>query len=147
MIISRTPFRISFFGGGTDYPAWYRNQKTVPTWNYAAVHAYGVPRLITDPAYNIRLGRAYLAGLIERYGGSYVLAIAAYNAGPGAVRGWFRKTGDPRNGDVDMVDWIELIPYPETRNYVQRVLENLQVYRRRLDGTRIAFSLNQDLNR
>jgi soluble lytic murein transglycosylase len=108
---------------------------------------YSRSRLITDPAYNIRLGRAYLGGLIERYGGSYVLAIAAYNAGPGAVKGWFRKTGDPRNGDVDMIDWIELIPYPETRNYVQRVLENLQVYRRRLDGTRIAFSLHQDLNR
>ena len=104
-------------------------------------------RLTTDPAYNIRLGRAYLAALIKQYGGSYVLAIAAYNAGPGAVKRWIRTLGDPRLDDEDVIDWIEAIPYSETRNYVQRVLENLQVYRRRLHGTRIAYNLEHDLRR
>ena len=108
---------------------------------------YSRTRLTTDPAYNIRLGRAYLAALIKQYGGSYVLAIAAYNAGPGAVRRWIRTNGDPRLDDEDVIDWIEAIPYSETRNYVQRVLENLQVYRRRLHGTHIAYSLEQDLRR
>lgn len=104
-------------------------------------------RLTTDPAYNIRLGRAYLGALIEQYGGSYVLAIASYNAGPGNVNRWMRTLGDPRLDDIDVIDWIELIPYSETRNYVQRVLENLQVYRRRLDSERMAFSLEHDLSR
>ncbi len=106
---------------------------------------YSRTRLTSDPAYNIRLGRAYLAGLMNQYGGSYVLSIAGYNAGPGTVRRWLNTLGDPRLDDVDVIDWIELIPYSETRNYVQRVLENLQVYRRRLNSTRMAFSLEYDL--
>ena len=108
---------------------------------------YSRTRLTTDPAYNIRLGRAYIGALIEQYSGSYVLAIASYNAGPGSVNRWIRTFGDPRQADVDVIDWIEQIPYSETRNYVQRVLENLQIYRRRLDGERMAFSLEHDLSR
>jgi soluble lytic murein transglycosylase len=96
-------------------------------------------KLISDPAYNMELGRAYLARLIARYNGSYVLAIAAYNAGPSAVARWIRTNGDPRMEDVDLIDWIEMIPYGETRNYVQRVLENLQVYRQRLGLPRFAL--------
>ncbi|MPY71444.1 MAG: transglycosylase SLT domain-containing protein [Alphaproteobacteria bacterium] len=96
-------------------------------------------KLTSDPAYNMELGRAYLARLIARYNGSYVLAIAAYNAGPSAVARWMRTNGDPRTEDVDLIDWIEMIPYGETRNYVQRVLENLQVYRQRLGLPRFAL--------
>ena len=120
---------------------------TARTVSRAIKTRFSRSRLTTDPAYNIRLGRAYLGSLIERYGGSYVLAISGYNAGPGTVNGWIRTLGDPRLDDVDVIDWIELIPYSETRNYVQRVLENLHVYRRRLDSERMAFSLEHDLSR
>lgn len=98
-----------------------------------------------DPAYNIRLGSAYVARLVDNYDGNYVMAIAGYNAGPGRIRDWVREYGDPRTGDVDVVDWMERIPFSETRNYVQRVLENLQVYRFRLDGQRLQIA--QDLAR
>ena len=98
-----------------------------------------------DPAYNIRLGSAYVARLVDNYDGNYVMAIAGYNAGPGRIREWVQQYGDPRTGDVDIVDWMERIPFSETRNYVQRVLENLQVYRFRLDGQRLQIA--QDLQR
>jgi soluble lytic murein transglycosylase len=109
--------------------------------------SYEEARLTTDGDYNIGLGRAYLQELLDRYGGSYVLAIASYNAGPGRVSEWIEEYGDPRGYDVDVVDWIEMIPFNETRNYVQRVLENLQIYRYRLDGTAVALTLEQDLGR
>lgn len=98
-----------------------------------------------DPAYNIRLGGAYVARLVDNYDGNYVMAIAGYNAGPGRIRDWVREYGDPRTGDVDVVDWMERIPFSETRNYVQRVLENLQVYRFRLEGKRLMIA--EDLKR
>ena len=88
---------------------------------------YDQPRLATDTGYNIQLGSAYFQRIFASYG-SYPLAIAAYNAGPGNVNKWLRANGDPRTGVVDMVDWIEAIPFAETRNYVQRVLENAVVY-------------------
>jgi soluble lytic murein transglycosylase len=88
--------------------------------------------LTSNPNHNIRLGSAYLQSLIDRYKGSYPMAMAAYNAGPGRIGGWVEDYGDPRTGKIDMVDWIELIPIYETRNYVQRVMENLHVYRLRL---------------
>lgn len=86
---------------------------------------------LLDPDYNVTIGSRYLASLVDNYNGSYVLAIAAYNAGPGNVSKWIRDLGDPREGnDVDKtVDWIESIPFKETRNYVHRVMEALQVYR------------------
>src|SRR5579875_1912382 len=84
-------------------------------------------RLTSDYSYNVTLGRAYLDTLIEDFSGSYVLAVAAYNAGPARVRQWIEDHGDPRSANVDPIDWVERIPYTETRNYVQRVLENLQV--------------------
>jgi soluble lytic murein transglycosylase len=107
---------------------------------------FSTDRLIADGIYNVLLGRAYLEGLIDDFGGSYALAIAAYNAGPSRVRQWLRDYGDPRGGNIDMVDWIEMIPINETRNYVQRVLENLQIYRGQI-GRRSAFSLASDLAR
>ena len=107
---------------------------------------FSLPRLTMDGIYNVSLGRGYLQQLIEDFGGSYVLAIAAYNAGPGRVHQWLAEYGDPRGGKIDMVDWIETIPIDETRLYVQRVLENLQVYRGQ-DGRNSAFSLVSDLAR
>src|SRR5207248_2176728 len=88
---------------------------------------YEVTLLFNDE-YNLRLGSAHLAALLDQYNGSYVLAIAAYNAGETRVHEWIHDNGDPRSARVDVVDWIEAISIPETRNYVQRVLENLQVY-------------------
>ena len=86
-------------------------------------------RLTNDHNYNIKLGASYLKSLIKKYDGSYPLAIAAYNAGPHNVNKWIKRVGNPTQNDVDLIDWIERIPYGETRNYVQRVLENLTVYR------------------
>jgi soluble lytic murein transglycosylase len=88
-------------------------------------------RLIVDPAFNTELGAALLGQLIEDEGGSRELAFAAYNAGPGRVAQWIAAHGDPRDGSVDLVDWIERIPFDETRDYVERVSENLGVYRQR----------------
>ena len=107
---------------------------------------FSADRLTADGTYNVLLGRAYLETLIEDFGGSYALAIAAYNAGPSRVRQWLHDYGDPRGGGIDMVDWIEMIPLNETRNYVQRVLENLQIYRGQI-GRESAFSLASDLAR
>ena len=104
-------------------------------------------RLLTDPHYNILIGRHYLDGLLGDFSGSYVLAIAAYNAGPSRVRQWIRDYGDPRAKNTDVIDWVESIPLSETRNYVQRVLENLQMYRLRLGDRGLAFSLASDLKR
>ncbi|MBV9653783.1 MAG: lytic transglycosylase domain-containing protein [Acetobacteraceae bacterium] len=84
--------------------------------------------LTTDGSHNMRLGTAYLAAMLDQFGGSLPLAAAAYNAGPNRVREWLGSNGDPRAGTADMLDWIELIPFTETRNYVQRVLENTVVY-------------------
>jgi soluble lytic murein transglycosylase len=95
---------------------------------------YDAARLTRDPAYNVALGSQYLGEMLEKFGGSYELALAAYNAGPNRVSRWLTSIGDPRGGTIDMVDWIELIPFRETRNYVQRVMENVTVYRDRLDG-------------
>ena len=89
---------------------------------------YSKSRLTSDPEYNVILGSAYLDGLLSKYDGSYILTLAAYNAGSSRVTRWIARYGDPRTNDIDPVDWIELIPFKETRNYVQRVMENLQVY-------------------
>ena len=98
----------------------------------------GVPfvqdKLTRDPAYNVQLGSQYLTEMLGRFGGSYELALAAYNAGPNRVARWLETMGDPRNGKIDMVDWIEMIPFSETRNYVQRIMEGVVVYRDRLNG-------------
>ena len=103
---------------------------------------------LTDNGFlNVTLGQAYLDDLISRFDGSYVLAIAAYNAGPSRVSQWIGQFGDPRHTSIDTVDWIEKIPFNETRNYVQRVLENLQVYRLRIGKRELAFSLPEDLHR
>jgi soluble lytic murein transglycosylase len=108
---------------------------------------YTKDKLTSDTNFNISLGRAYLSELLNKHGGSYVLSIAAYNAGPSRVSEWTARFRDPRRQGVDVIDWVELIPLSETRNYVQRVLENTQVYRHRLGDTQIAMTLEQDLKR
>ncbi len=92
-------------------------------------------RLLGDTAYNSQLGTAELGDDISSFRGSYILAFVAYNAGPGRAKQWIEQYGDPRNPKVDPIDWIERIPISETRNYVERVLENMQVYRARLDNS------------
>jgi soluble lytic murein transglycosylase len=91
--------------------------------------AFDPARLVSDPAFNAQLGAAHLGDLLDEQKGSCILAFAAYNAGAGRVKEWVEAYGDPRKPDVDPIDWIERIPFTETRNYVQRVTENLQVYR------------------
>ncbi|MGE4064870.1 MAG: lytic transglycosylase domain-containing protein [Rhodospirillaceae bacterium] len=109
---------------------------------------YEQPRLTTDPAYNLRLGSSYLQSMVRASGGSYVVAAAAYNAGPGRTRQWVRQFGDPRDLSVNAIDWVEMIPFSETRNYVQRVMENVMVYRALLGGTReIGANLETELAR
>lgn len=94
-------------------------------------------KLTSDTKYNVKLGANYLGSLIKKYDGSYPLAIAAYNAGPHNVNKWIRRMGNPSHNKKELIDWIERIPYGETRNYVQRVLENLTVYRELLGNKEI----------
>jgi soluble lytic murein transglycosylase len=108
---------------------------------------YRFSDLTTNPQYAMELGMAELSGDVAQWGGSYVLASAAYNAGRGNARKWMADIGDPRSPLVDPVDWIELIPFNETRNYVQRVLENVQVYRNRLAGRDQPLQIMRDVFR
>ncbi|MDC3139441.1 lytic transglycosylase domain-containing protein [Candidatus Pelagibacter sp.] len=102
---------------------------TAKTVSKQAKLGYSKSKLTTDPEYNINLGSHYIAGLINQYKGSYPFATAAYNAGPKRVKYWKKINKDPQKKQVDYVDWVELIKFKETRNYVQRVLENYNVYR------------------
>lgn len=92
---------------------------------------YAVGMLTANPVLNMRLGAGYLSQLLDRFAGTLPFAIAGYNAGPGRVDEWVGTFGDPRSGSISMLDWMELIPFGETRNYVQRVIENMAVYRTR----------------
>jgi soluble lytic murein transglycosylase len=108
---------------------------------------YELGRLVSDPSYNVALGSAFLAQLLAGYDGSYVLALAAYNAGPGRVAEWIKDFGDPRAQSIDPIDWIERIPFTETRQYVQRIVESVQLYRCRLEDSKTAFRIAEDLHR
>jgi soluble lytic murein transglycosylase len=94
---------------------------------------YDWDRMVSDPVYNTQMGAAELSALLKEYKGSHIMTFAGYNAGRGRVREWVKAHGDPRDPNVDAVDWVERIPLSETRNYVQRVMENLLVYRVRFD--------------
>lgn len=107
---------------------------------------YSRARLTQDPNYNMTLGQLYLGDLLKNHENSYVLALTSYNAGPSRTKRWIKEFGDLRDKDVDAIDWVEMIPFDETRNYVQRVLENVQVYRTRLAETETALALNSDLH-
>src|ERR1700743_568256 len=105
--------------------------------------AYDWERMVSDPVYNTQMGAAELSALLREYNGSYVMTFAGYNAGRGRVRDWVKQYGDPRDPKVDAIDWVERIPIAETRNYVERVMENLQVYRVRFDpGTAVMSKLD-----
>jgi len=106
---------------------------------------YELSRLTADPLYNARLGTEYLARMLDYFDGAYLLATAAYNAGPGRVDDWLEANGDPRDPAVDAVTWIEEIPFTETRNYVMRVLEGLHVYRARLEGVPVPVRIAADI--
>ena len=101
--------------------------------------------LLTDSTYNMQLGMSEFAGHLTRNGGSIILAIAAYNAGPTNAARWVKANGDPRLAGVDPIDWIERVPFPETRNYEQRVLENTGAYRARLAGKDVPVQILNDL--
>ena len=108
---------------------------------------FDTDKLTADPSYNAKIGSAHLGELMQDWRGSLILVFASYNAGGGNVKKWIDAYGDPRKADVDVVDWVERIPFSETRNYVQRVLENFQVYRHRLGGDRSALLSESDLRR
>jgi soluble lytic murein transglycosylase len=91
-------------------------------------------KLLSDPVYNVQFGAAELGDLLADFRGSYILAFVGYNAGRGRIRDWVNRFGDPRDPKIDPIDWVERIPFSETRNYVQRVMENMQVYRIRFGG-------------
>jgi len=131
----------SSFDPGTVSPAGARGLMQLMRGTAAQISrklsiGTNVPALVLDPNYNMRLGTAYLRDLLDQYAGAAPLAIAAYNAGPGRVNEWMLTNGDPRTATVDMIGWIELIPFGETRNYVQRVIENQVVYQAKRNDTR-----------
>ncbi|MEM7547490.1 MAG: transglycosylase SLT domain-containing protein [Pseudomonadota bacterium] len=105
---------------------------------------YSKAQLTTDWQYNATLGQTYLARRLDQFGGSVAMAAAAYNAGAGRVDQWIAAYGDPRSSGIDWIDWLETIPFNETRNYVQRVLEGLNVYRNRIAGQPVAFNTRRD---
>ena len=105
------------------------------------------PARLDDGDYNMRLGSAYLGQLTDDFAGSYVLAAAGYNAGPGRAGAWANQCGDPRQATIDPADFIECIPFSETRNYVMRVLESVEIYRARLHGGSAPLTLLADLHR
>jgi soluble lytic murein transglycosylase len=123
----------------------------IPSTAQATARKEGLPYrrdgLLGDPAYNMTLGAAHLSHLVDRYAGSWSMTFAAYNAGPHRVTRWLEEYGDPRSAGVDPLDWIELVPFEETRNYIQRVLENAQIYRARASNAPIAGQLALDIGR
>jgi soluble lytic murein transglycosylase len=106
---------------------------------------YSAGKLV-DPHYNVKLGAAHLADLVEDFGGSYVLTLVAYNAGPRRASEWTAEFGDIRSGQVDPIDWVENIPFQETRQYVQKVMQNVHIYRSRL-APKTVRPMSADLKR
>ena len=104
---------------------------------------YDWERMVSDPVYNTQIGAGELSALLSEYKGSHIMTFAGYNAGRGRVRDWIKLYGDPRDPKVDPVDWVERIPFSETRNYVQRVIENLAVYRVRFDSSTTVATKNE----
>jgi soluble lytic murein transglycosylase len=141
----------SMFNPGDTSPAQAYGllQVTPDAGRYVCKRAgvgFDLSKMKTDVAYNAALGAAELGGLMEDFRGSYIMTFAAYNAGRGSLKKWIDRYGDPRDPKVDAVDWVELIPFSETRNYVERVMENLQVYRARFGGGN-RLQIEADLHR
>jgi soluble lytic murein transglycosylase len=108
---------------------------------------YHRSKLTGEPSYNLMLGAAHLSDLLDKFSGSYVKSLAAYNAGGGRVRQWAEQFGDPNAPDIDTIDWVERIPFTETRQYVKKIITTVQVYRARLEGPDSALRIVNDLNR
>ncbi|MDA8707912.1 lytic transglycosylase domain-containing protein [Hellea sp.] len=106
---------------------------------------YSRSKLTADRDYSAKLGALHIHDLLDQFDGSYILAAAAYNAGPHRSKSWIKAYGDPRTGQIDAIDWVESIPFSETRNYVQRVMENMQVYRARRNDNHSNNQIYQDL--
>lgn len=106
---------------------------------------YDRDRLITDRDYAARMGALHIHDLLEDFDGSYIMAAVAYNAGPRRVSQWIERYGDPRTGQIDPIDWVEKIPFSETRNYVMRVMENMQVYKARRNNNTAPATIDEDL--
>lgn len=106
---------------------------------------YDRNRLITDRDYAARMGALHIHDLLEDFDGSYILAAVAYNAGPTRAKQWIARNGDPRTGQTDPIDWVEKIPFSETRNYVMRVMENMQVYKARRNNNTAPVTIDEDL--
>ena len=106
---------------------------------------YSKARLTSDPTYNAKLGSKYLAELAKDFDGNVVMMAAGYNAGPSRPTRWMARNGDPRRGRIDIVDWVEHIPFDETRNYVIRVSESLPVYRARLGKDILPIPFSKEL--
>lgn len=132
----------STFNAGATSPVGARGlMQMMPATAAATAKKYGIPYApgkMNDATYNATLGAAHLDELVQKFDGSYVKIFVAYNAGPGRVNQWVQRYGDPADPRVDVVDWVERIPFSETRNYVQRVMENVTVYRERLGTGRLA---------
>ena len=107
--------------------------------------SYDKDRLTGDPTYNAKLGSTYLAQLIDEFGLALTLVAAGYNAGPNRARAWIQLLGDPRDPKVDPVDWIESVPFTETRDYIMRVAESYEVYRAKLAGRPVKMRLTAEL--
>ncbi len=105
------------------------------------------PKKLDDPAFNVMLGGTFLQQMVDAHDGSYIMALAAYNAGPGRVRQWIRQFGDPRKADMDPIDWIERIPFTETRDYVHKIMESLQLYRAKFERAGVRKHLAYDVGR
>jgi soluble lytic murein transglycosylase len=139
----------SLFNAGAVSPVGARGlMQVMPQTGAAMARELGLshsPAKLNEPSYNATIGSAYLKKRLGEFNGSYILTFAAYNAGASKVREWIVRFGDPRDPSVDPIEWVESIPYPETRNYVQRVMENVQVYREALGSGRLA--IREDLGR
>ncbi len=152
-----TPFILGIIRQESSFDASARSgagargmMQLMPATAMAMARRMGVeyaPGELEDPGYNMQLGSALLGKLVGDFGGSYVMAAAAYNAGPGRPNEWSARCGDPRSAATDPLDFIECIPFSETRDYVMRVMEATQVYRARLNGGAAPLTLAQDLKR
>jgi soluble lytic murein transglycosylase len=138
-----------FHQAAASHASAYGLMQVIPPTARAIARRLGLPfdvnKLRGDPTYNARLGANELGHLLQQFNGSYVLAFVGYNAGPGRSREWIAKYGDPRDPKVDAIDWVERVPFSETRFYIQRVMENMQVYRV-LFGDKPGFRIEADLS-
>jgi soluble lytic murein transglycosylase len=140
----------NFYPGARSAPGARGMMQLMPATGRAVARRLGVPyddSRLYEAEYNLRLGAYHLGELIEMFGGSYVMAAAGYNAGPGRPATWAGDCGDPRGGSTDPIEFIECIPFSETRNYVMRTLETTQIYRARLNGGTAPLMLSSDLKR